>query len=626
MAPSPVTEVHPISLSRQFNPTQHQYQHQAMAATSASTAVPVSASSMPASGAMPSSSVHPNLTIQPPQPPNSFDDVQVQKHNNYHLGLHRASSLSQMHGQHQLMPQNPNLGGSFYQFPSTTTSVQSNPQFPTLQRFPSVARVNSFTNLHMLFDDNSNGASRRSPTGAGGSGSFSFASDNKTLMPTSSYLCMKSIIEDSSNPNGMHQTLGHKNSHNALQQLLDDERRRGNGASPGLGPFNGMLSQSLRSSRLSQCSIPNFSPGLPSLSPTNAGLTAPANGGGGADSDAVAKAMNSLVRTASSGRLLGGADMIAAAAAANLASRGVSGAATMSSPMNVTMSLATNSGTTSKRGGGAKGAKGKLKRKQPSSGVGGGAAGAAKVRRVSEYRGVSFHSSSGNWRARIKVNGNSKHLGYFKDEHEAAVAYDKAAFDLFGEKAPNNTALREANLLKLGQSAAGAAAGAAGATGATSSTKTTKSRSTKGASAASSASATTSRTKGRRATKKGTASEESAGTNKNRRQKATRVAASPQYKDDEAVMAWDGSNIDDLMSMKPRSVASGGGGGGGGSGASRAAQSGTTNSAALLESVLRSTSNSSVATGRGDDADSIGDAEVVANVSLDGKDSTAWNL
>ena len=55
----------------------------------------------------------------------------------------------------------------------------------------------------------------------------------------------------------------------------------------------------------------------------------------------------------------------------------------------------------------------------------------------SQYKGVS-KASGGKWTARIKFNMRLKHLGTFKTEVEAALAYDKAAISLYGDFAKPN--------------------------------------------------------------------------------------------------------------------------------------------------------------------------------------------
>lgn len=50
---------------------------------------------------------------------------------------------------------------------------------------------------------------------------------------------------------------------------------------------------------------------------------------------------------------------------------------------------------------------------------------------TSGYRGVV--QSRGRWKAQIKFNGRSKHLGVFDTKEEAALAYETAAKDHFGE-------------------------------------------------------------------------------------------------------------------------------------------------------------------------------------------------
>ena len=55
----------------------------------------------------------------------------------------------------------------------------------------------------------------------------------------------------------------------------------------------------------------------------------------------------------------------------------------------------------------------------------------------SKYKGVSFHDS-GLFRARIWKDKKEILIGYFKEEVDAARAYDKAAINLYGDKAKRN--------------------------------------------------------------------------------------------------------------------------------------------------------------------------------------------
>jgi hypothetical protein len=56
----------------------------------------------------------------------------------------------------------------------------------------------------------------------------------------------------------------------------------------------------------------------------------------------------------------------------------------------------------------------------------------------SKYKGVSWKKDRKKWRARIHVNGRYKFLGYFKEEKQAAKAYDEAAKKYHGEFASLN--------------------------------------------------------------------------------------------------------------------------------------------------------------------------------------------
>lgn len=53
------------------------------------------------------------------------------------------------------------------------------------------------------------------------------------------------------------------------------------------------------------------------------------------------------------------------------------------------------------------------------------------------YKGVHQHTN-GRWRARVKVDGITHHLGYFDTLEEAARAYDEGAKRFFGEFAQLN--------------------------------------------------------------------------------------------------------------------------------------------------------------------------------------------
>ena len=57
---------------------------------------------------------------------------------------------------------------------------------------------------------------------------------------------------------------------------------------------------------------------------------------------------------------------------------------------------------------------------------------------TSKYKGVCWDKRDKKWKAAIKVNGKVKNLGYFADEEEAALTYNKVATEHFGEFAHLN--------------------------------------------------------------------------------------------------------------------------------------------------------------------------------------------
>ena len=63
-----------------------------------------------------------------------------------------------------------------------------------------------------------------------------------------------------------------------------------------------------------------------------------------------------------------------------------------------------------------------------------------KIRKdsTSGYKGVSFHKRDEKWRAYIGFDNKIMWLGYFKTAKIAALAYDNAACELFGEFASLN--------------------------------------------------------------------------------------------------------------------------------------------------------------------------------------------
>ena len=55
---------------------------------------------------------------------------------------------------------------------------------------------------------------------------------------------------------------------------------------------------------------------------------------------------------------------------------------------------------------------------------------------ASHYKGVSKHK--GRWQARVRFQGKDYHIGYYDNDEEAAVAYNKKALELAGEHAYAN--------------------------------------------------------------------------------------------------------------------------------------------------------------------------------------------
>jgi hypothetical protein len=57
---------------------------------------------------------------------------------------------------------------------------------------------------------------------------------------------------------------------------------------------------------------------------------------------------------------------------------------------------------------------------------------------TSSYRGVSFSKTYSKWKAAIKCNGRNINIGIFDSEEDAALAYNKAATQYFGDIAYQN--------------------------------------------------------------------------------------------------------------------------------------------------------------------------------------------
>ena len=72
----------------------------------------------------------------------------------------------------------------------------------------------------------------------------------------------------------------------------------------------------------------------------------------------------------------------------------------------------------------------------------------------SAFKGVSwskFRSGRGKWRASIMVGGKAVNLGMYKDEEDAATAYNFAAYEHFGEFARLNVPCANPNPVPEGK-------------------------------------------------------------------------------------------------------------------------------------------------------------------------------
>ena len=58
---------------------------------------------------------------------------------------------------------------------------------------------------------------------------------------------------------------------------------------------------------------------------------------------------------------------------------------------------------------------------------------------TSGFKGVTLHKQKGKWQAQLSVMGKNVFLGLFNDPRDAALAYNEAAKNAFGEFAAVNT-------------------------------------------------------------------------------------------------------------------------------------------------------------------------------------------
>jgi hypothetical protein len=59
-----------------------------------------------------------------------------------------------------------------------------------------------------------------------------------------------------------------------------------------------------------------------------------------------------------------------------------------------------------------------------------------------KYKGISLIKETGMWDVRINANNRRYYLGHYRTEEEAALAYNKAAYELHGEFARVNEVAR----------------------------------------------------------------------------------------------------------------------------------------------------------------------------------------
>ncbi|MFE0595423.1 HNH endonuclease [Paenibacillus lactis] len=57
---------------------------------------------------------------------------------------------------------------------------------------------------------------------------------------------------------------------------------------------------------------------------------------------------------------------------------------------------------------------------------------------TSKFKGVYWYKARSKWCSKIMLDGRYRHIGYFESEIEAALAYNKAARELFGDCAKLN--------------------------------------------------------------------------------------------------------------------------------------------------------------------------------------------